>query len=218
MKQPIRILLVDDQALFREGLRILLTSQPDFEVVAEAANGEEALRQAAVFRPDVVLMDLRMPVLDGVAATRRLHELYPMTKVIALTTFDEDEYIFEGLRAGAYGYLLKDVPSQKLYEAIYAANRGEYFLMPSVTARVMAEFSRLPRIHPVQTTPIQSPLSDREKQILKMVALGASNKEIAEELVIAEGTVKNHLSNIFDKLEARDRMQAVVKSKELGII
>lgn len=218
MKQPIRILLVDDQALFREGLRILLTSQPDFEVVAEAANGEEALRQAAVFRPDVVLMDLRMPVLDGVAATRRLHELYPMTKVIALTTFDEDEYIFEGLRAGAYGYLLKDVPSQKLYEAIYAANRGEYFLMPSVTARVMAEFSRLPRIHPVQSTPIQSPLSDREKQILKMVALGASNKEIAEELVIAEGTVKNHLSNIFDKLEARDRMQAVVKSKELGII
>ncbi|HEX7556629.1 MAG TPA: response regulator transcription factor [Leptolinea sp.] len=218
MKQPIRILLVDDQALFREGLRILLTSQPDFEVVAEAANGEEALRQAAVFRPDVVLMDLRMPVLDGVAATRRLHELYPTTKVIALTTFDEDEYIFEGLRAGAYGYLLKDVPSQKLYEAIYAANRGEYFLMPSVTARVMAEFSRLPRIHPVQTTPIQSPLSDREKQILKMVALGASNKEIAEELVIAEGTVKNHLSNIFDKLEARDRMQAVVKSKELGII
>ena len=152
--------------------------------------------------------------LPPAASTR----LYPMTKVIALTTFDEDEYIFEGLRAGAYGYLLKDVPSQKLYEAIYAANRGEYFLMPSVTARVMAEFSRLPRIHPVQTTPIQSPLSDREKQILKMVALGASNKEIAEELVIAEGTVKNHLSNIFDKLEARDRMQAVVKSKELGII
>jgi DNA-binding NarL/FixJ family response regulator len=218
MKQPIRILLADDQALFREGLRILLTSQPDFEVVAEAANGEEALRQAAVFRPDVVLMDLRMPVLDGVAATRRLHELYPMMRVIALTTFDEDESIFEGLRAGAYGYLLKDVPSQKLFEAIYAANRGEYFLMPSVTARVMAEFSRLPRSQPVQTPPNQSPLSEREKQILKMVALGASNKEIAEELVIAEGTVKNHLSNIFDKLEARDRMQAVLKSREMGII
>jgi DNA-binding NarL/FixJ family response regulator len=218
MKQPIRILLVDDQALFREGLRILLTSQADFEVVAEAANGEEALRQAAVNRPDIVLMDLRMPVLDGVAATRRLHELYPMTRVIALTTFDEDEYIFEGLRAGAYGYLLKDVPSQKLFEAIYAANRGEYFLMPSVTARVMAEFSRLPRSQPIQTLPNQTPLSEREKQILKMVALGASNKEIAEELVIAEGTVKNHLSNIFDKLEARDRMQAVLKSKEMGII
>ncbi|GAP20334.1 response regulator [Leptolinea tardivitalis] len=218
MKQPIRILLVDDQALFREGLRILLSSQPDFEVVAEAANGEEALRQAAVYHPDVVLMDLRMPVLDGVTATRRLHELYPMTRVIALTTFDEDEYIFEGLRAGAYGYLLKDVASQKLFEAIYAANRGEYFLMPSVTARVMAEFSRLPRSQPVQPASIPSPLSDREKQILKMVAQGASNKEIAEELVIAEGTVKNHLSNIFDKLEARDRMQAVIKSKELGII
>ena len=218
MKQIIKILLVDDQALFREGLRILLSSQPDFDVVAEAANGEEALRQAAVHRPDVVLMDLRMPVLDGVAATRRLHELYPFCRVIALTTFDEDEYIFEGLRAGAYGYLLKDVPSQKLFEAIYAASRGEYFLMPSVTARVMAEFSRLPRSQPMQAPSIPSPLSDREKQILKMVARGASNKEIAEELVIAEGTVKNHLSNIFDKLEARDRMQAVLKSKELGIL
>jgi DNA-binding NarL/FixJ family response regulator len=218
MKQTIRILLVDDQALFREGLRILLSSQPDFDVVAEAANGEEALRQAAVHQPDVVLMDLRMPVLDGVAATRRMHELYPVTRVIALTTFDEDEYIFEGLRAGAFGYLLKDVPSQKLFEAIYAANRGEYFLMPSVTARVMKEFSRLPRSQPVQTPPNQSPLSEREKQILRMVARGASNKEIAEELVIAEGTVKNHLSNIFDKLEARDRMQAVLKSKEMGII
>jgi DNA-binding NarL/FixJ family response regulator len=218
MKQTIKILLVDDQALFREGLRILLSSQPDFDVIAEAANGEEALRQAAINRPDVVLMDLRMPVLDGVAATRRMHELYPSCRVIALTTFDEDEYIFEGLRAGAFGYLLKDVPSQKLFEAIYAASRGEYFLMPSVTARVMAEFSRLPRSQPTQATPIHSPLSEREKQILKMVARGASNKEIAEELVIAEGTVKNHLSNIFDKLEARDRMQAVLKSKELGIL
>jgi DNA-binding NarL/FixJ family response regulator len=218
MKSPIRILLVDDQALFREGLRILLSSQPDFEVVAEAANGEEALRQATIFRPDVILMDLRMPVLDGVSATRRLHELYPLSRIIALTTFDDDEYIFEGLRAGAYGYLLKDVPSQKLFEAVYAANRGEYFLMPSVTARVMAEFSRLPRNQPVQTSSNHIPLSEREKQILKMVARGASNKEIAEELVIAEGTVKNHLSNIFDKLDARDRMQAVLKSKELGII
>lgn len=218
MKSPIRILLVDDQALFREGLRILLSSQPDFDVVAEAANGEEALRQAAIHRPDVVLMDLRMPVLDGVSATRRLHELYPLSRVIALTTFDDDEYIFEGLRAGAFGYLLKDVPSQKLFEAVYAANRGEYFLMPSVTAKVMAEFSRLPRSQPVQPPPNQTPLSEREKQILKMVARGASNKEIAEELVIAEGTVKNHLSNIFDKLDARDRMQAVLISKELGII
>lgn len=218
MKSPIRILLVDDQALFREGLRILLSSQPDFEVVAEAANGEESLRLAAIHRPDVVLMDLRMPVLDGVSATRRLHELYPLSRVIALTTFDDDEYIFEGLRAGAFGYLLKDVPSQKLFEAIYAANRGEYFLMPSVTAKVMAEFSRLPRSQPVQTPANQTPLSEREKQILKMVARGASNKEIAEELVIAEGTVKNHLSNIFDKLDARDRMQAVLISKELGII
>jgi len=143
MTSPIRVLLVDDQALFREGLRTLLGMQPGLVVVGEAANGEEALRLAAKLGPQVVLMDLRMPVLDGVTATRRLHEAQPDCRVIVLTTFDDDEYVFEGLRAGAVGYLLKDVPSEKLAEAIRAAAGGESFLQPSVAAKVVAEFARL---------------------------------------------------------------------------
>ena len=139
----IRVLLVDDQALFREGLRMLLSVQPDLDVVGEAANGEEALRQAAALHPQVVLMDLRMPVLDGVAATRRLRATQPECRVIVLTTFDDDEDIFEGLRAGAAGYLLKDVPPSQLVEAIRAAARGESFLEPSVATKVVAEFTRL---------------------------------------------------------------------------
>src|SRR5512138_2969444 len=142
------ILIVDDQALFREGLRTLLTVQPDFEVVGEAANGEEALRLAVMLQPNVVLMDLRMPVMDGVTATRRLHETLLRCRVLVLTTFDDDELVFDGLRAGAVGYLLKDVSSDKLFEAIRTANRGEYFLLPSITAKVMTEFSRLSRAAP----------------------------------------------------------------------
>src|SRR5512146_2858347 len=141
----IRILLADDQSLFREGLRTLLSVQPGFEVVGEASDGEEALRLAARLHPDVVLMDVRMPALDGVAATRRLHASQPDCRVIVLTTFDDDEYVFEGLRAGAAGYLLKDVSSEKLFEAIRAAAKGEYFLLPSITAKVIAEFARIPR-------------------------------------------------------------------------
>lgn len=218
LNKTIRILIVDDQSLFREGLHTLLSVQDDFDIVGEAANGEEALRLATVLQPDVVLMDLRMPVMDGVTATRRLHENLPRCKVIVLTTFDDDENIFEGLRAGAVGYLLKDVRSEKLFEAIYAAARGEYFLLPSVTARVMAEFSRLARPGHANQTPLETPLSARELEILRLVATGASNKEIADHLVIAEGTVKNHLSNILAKLDVHDRMQAVMKAKELGII
>jgi DNA-binding NarL/FixJ family response regulator len=212
-----RILLVDDQSLFREGLRTLLSVQPDFEVVAEASNGEEALRMAAQHQPDVVLMDLRMPVLDGVTATRRLHSQLPDCHVIVLTTFDDDENVFEGLRAGAVGYLLKDVSSEKLYEAIRAAARGEYFMLPSITAKVIEEFARLSRYAPSQKETLIDPLSAREIEILKLVATGASNKEIAETLVIAEGTVKNHLTSILSKLGVRDRMQAVLKARELGI-
>ncbi len=212
----VRILLVDDQSLFREGLKTLLSVQPDFAVVAEASNGEEALRMATQHQPDVVLMDLRMPVLDGVTATRRLKSLLPDCKVIVLTTFDDDEYVFEGLRAGAVGFLLKDVSSDKLYEALRAAARGEYFLQPSITAKVMEEFSRLSRIAP-RHEPLADPLSAREVEILRLVATGASNKEIADTLVIAEGTVKNHLTNILAKMGVRDRMQAVLKARELGI-
>jgi len=214
----IRILIVDDQSLFREGLHTLLSVQPEFEVVGEAANGEEALRLAALLNPDVVLMDLRMPILDGVTATTRFHEQYPQCRVIVLTTFDDDEFVFDGLRAGAVGYLLKDVSSDKLFEAIRSASRGEYFLLPSITARVMAEFSRLPRPAPLDTASLSEPLSNRELEILRMVATGASNKEIALRLVIAEGTVKNHLTSILAKLNARDRMQAAMKARELGLI
>jgi DNA-binding NarL/FixJ family response regulator len=215
---PIRILIVDDQALFREALATLLSAQPDFEVVAEASNGDEALRQVTLQRPDIVLMDLRMPVLDGVSATRRIKEQMPVCKVIVLTTFDDDELVFEGLRAGAVGYLLKDVSSEKLFEAIYSASRGEYFLMPSITAKVMAEFSRLPRPSRLQVEAVIEPLSPGETEILGMIASGASNKEIAHRLVIAEGTVKNHVTSILAKIGARDRMQAVLKARELGLI
>ena len=214
----INILIVDDQSLFREGLRTLLEVQSDFEVVGEASNGEEALRLAVMNNPSVVLMDLRMPIMDGVTATRRLHENLPACKVIVLTTFDDDEFVFEGLRAGAVGYLLKDVSSEKLFEAIRSASRGEYFLLPSITAKVMAEFSRMARPPRMSDAVLSSALSARELEVLRLVATGASNKEIADTLVIAEGTVKNHLTSILAKLEVRDRMQAVLKSREIGLI
>ncbi len=218
MNRVIKILLVDDQSLFREGLRTLLEVQPDFQVVGEASNGEEALRLAATEQPDVVLMDLRMPVMDGVTATRRIRSLFPSVHVIVLTTFDDDETVFDGLRAGAVGYLLKDVTSEKLYEAIRAAARGEYFMLPSITAKVMSEFTRMARTPRALQGELVADLSKRELEVLRYVATGASNKEIADTLVIAEGTVKNHLTSILAKLDARDRMQAVLKAREYGLI
>lgn len=218
MTIPITVLLVDDQALFREGLRTLLSVQPDLEIVGEAANGEEAVRLAVALRPDVVLMDLQMPVLDGVAATRHLRNLQPACRVIVLTTFDDDEYVFEGLRAGAAGYLLKDAPSEKLVEAIRAAARGESFLQPSVAAKVIAEFARITDRPSPHRQPLIEPLSGRELEILALIAKGASNKEIAGALFIAEGTVKNHVTNILTKLAVRDRTQAALKARELGLI
>jgi DNA-binding NarL/FixJ family response regulator len=219
---PIRILLADDQALFREGLHTLLSVQPDLDVVGEAGNGEEAVRLALSLKPDVVLMDLQMPILDGVAATRQLRAACPTCRVIVLTTFDDDDYVFEGLRAGAAGYLLKDTPSARLAEAIRAAARGESFLEPSVAAKVVAEFKRLSAT-PAPTAPLTppslaEPLSDRELEVLRLVAKGDSNKEIAAALFLAEGTVKNHLTNILGKLGVTDRTQAAMKGKELGLI
>jgi DNA-binding NarL/FixJ family response regulator len=218
MSSPITVLLVDDQALFREGLRTLLSVQPDLEVVGEAANGEEAVRLAVALRPSVVLMDLQMPVLDGVAATRSLRDLQPECRVIVLTTFDDDEYVFEGLRAGAVGYLLKDAPSEKLVEAIRAAARGESFLQPSVAAKVIAEFKRITDIPSERRQPLIEPLSARELEILALLANGGSNKEIAAALFISECTVKNHVTNILGKLAVRDRTQAALKARELGLI
>lgn len=213
----IRLLLVDDQALFREGLRTLLSLHEDLQVVGEAGNGLEALAAADALRPDVVLMDLRMPVLDGVAATRRLLAAHPASRVIVVTTFDDDELVFDGLRAGAVGYLLKDVSSDKLVEAIRAAARGESFLQPSIAAKVLAEFNRLER-SAAPPPPLAEPLSERELEILRLLAAGDSNKEIAAALFIAEGTVKNHVTNILGKLDARDRTQAALRGRALGLI
>src|SRR5215813_13424802 len=214
----IKILLVDDQPLFREGLRTLLSVHADFEVVGEAGNGAEAIRLANSLSPAVVLMDLQMPVLDGVAATRRLHAEQPDCRVIVLTTFDDDEMVFDGLRAGAVGYLLKVAPSEKLAEAIRVAARGETFLQPSVAAKVVAEFARLTRKAVERSTSLNEPLSERELGILRLIANGASNREIADTLFLAEGTVKNHVTNILGKLGVRDRTQAAIKAKDIGLI
>lgn len=218
--KKLRLLLVDDQALFREGLRMLLSLQPDFDIVGEVANGEEAVALARRFAPDVVLMDLRMPVLGGVEATRRITAEAPACRVIVLTTFEEDEEVFAALRAGAVGYLLKASPSARLGEAIRLAARGESFLEPSVAAKVVAEFARqgerTPRRPPAP--PLAEPLSTREHDVLRRLAEGRSNKEIAVELGIAEGTVKNHMSNVLGKLGALDRTQAALRARELGLI
>lgn len=212
----VRVLLADDQALFREALHTLLSVQSGIEVIGEAGNGAEALDMAAARHPDVVLMDLQMPIMDGVAATRKLRETSPDCRVIVLTTFDDDEYVFEGLRAGAVGYLLKDVSGAKLVEAIMTAARGETFLQPSIAAKLVAEFSRQrPR---TESAALVEPLTGRETAILRLMMAGKSNREIADELFITEGTVKNHVTNILGKLGVRDRTQAVIKAQELGLV
>ena len=213
----IRILLCDDQPLFRKGLRILLSLQSDFEVVDEAADGAEAVELAKKHRPAVVLMDLQMPGLDGIAATRQVRAELPDCQVIALTTFDDDQNVFEALRAGAIGYLLKDVPPEKLFEAIRLSARGESFIQPSVARKVVVEFARLSE-RPSQVRKLELDLlSEREREVLQLVTNGDSNKEIATKLFIAQGTVKNHITNILDKLGVRDRTQAALKGRDLDL-
>jgi DNA-binding NarL/FixJ family response regulator len=211
----IRVLIADDQALFREGLRVALVAQ-GIDVVGEAADGEAAVVLAIALAPDVVLMDLRMPVQDGVTATRRIAELANPPRVIVLTTFDDDESVFDAVRAGALGYLLKDTSSAVLVEAIHLAARGESLLQPSVAAKLVGEFARIApparRDHAAELG-----LSEREVGVLRELAHGASNKEIASALGIAEGTVKNHVTSIFSKLAVRDRTHAALKARELGL-
>ena len=210
----IRVLVADDQALFREALRTLLEVQPGIEVVGEAGDGDEAVRRSGELHPDVVLMDLRMPVLDGIAATARLRAEQPGVRVLALTTFDDDEDVFAALRAGAVGYLLKDVTSVKLVEALDAASRGESVLQPSVAAKVIARVARMPEAAPAP----EHPLSDREVEVVRLLADGRSNREIADALFLAEGTVKNHVTTVLAKLGARDRTQAALRAKALGLV
>ena len=219
----LRLLLVDDQAMFREGLRTLLSLQPDFEIVGEATDGEAAIDGVLRLAPDVVLMDLRMPRMGGTEATRRIRASSPSACVIVLTTFEEDEEVFEAIRAGAAGYLLKASPSEKLCEAIRLGARGESFLEPSVAAKLVAEFSRLSATSrtaggPATASALADPLSNRELDVLRCLARGMSNKEIGQRLNIAEGTVKNHMSQVLGKLQALDRTQAALRARELGLI
>jgi DNA-binding NarL/FixJ family response regulator len=213
----IRVLIVDDQTLMRQGLQTLLELQPGISVVGQAADGLEALAQVQTLKPDVALVDVRMPRLDGVETTRRIRAQFQNTQVIILTTFDDDEYVFEGLRAGAMGYLLKDVSAEDLAEAIRRVAHGEALIQPSITRKVVAEFSRL-QAAPRKSDQGLDMLSERELEVLQLVAQGLSNREIAERLIITEGTAKNHVSNILSKLGVRDRTQAVLKAKELGIV
>ena len=215
---PVRVLLVDDQALFREALATLLGARTEVQVVGQAGDGFEALHRSEELRPDVVLMDLHMPVLDGVAATRRLRAEQPEVRVLALTTFDDDEDVFEALRAGALGYLLKDVSSDRLVEGVLAAARGESVLQPSVAARVVARFAQLDAAPRSRAQPLVVPLSDRELDVLRLLADGRSNREIAGTLFLAEGTVKNHVTNVLAKLGARDRTQAALRARALDLL
>lgn len=218
MREPIKILIVDDQRLMRDGLRTLLDLEDDLTVVGEAENGDHALAQAAALHPDVVLMDVRMPGMDGVEATRRLRDRLPEIKVIILTTFDEDEFVFEGLRAGAVGYLLKAASSNELAEAIRAVAAGQALIDPSVTRKVVAEFARLA---PAQRDPdggLAEPLGERELEILRLLSQGLSNREIAQRIFLAEGTVKNYVTSILGKIGVRDRTQAALRGRELGLL
>jgi DNA-binding NarL/FixJ family response regulator len=218
MTEPIRILLVDDQKLMREGLRILLELEPDLQVVGEAGDGQAGMEAYAELQPDVVLMDVRMPGMDGVEATWRLHERWPDARVVILTTFDDDEYVFEGLRAGAMGYLLKDVSGHDLAQAVRTVAAGGVLIQPSVARKVVAEFARVAPPARNADAGLAEPLSEREVDILRLLAQGLTNRQIADRLSLAEGTVKNYVTTVLGKLGARDRTQAALRARELGLI
>lgn len=238
MTQRIRVLIVDDQTLVREGFRKLLELEPDFEVVDTAANGEAALTAAerlyqAETPPDVILMDIRMPHMDGIAATKAFKERWPDAHIVILTTFDDVELIQEGLRAGALGYSLKDITAEQLAMTIRTAARGQVLLQPDIASKVISALTNTSSTRPPTASTNYTPsspsttyidaasyveqLTEREREILALVAQGASNRQVAERLYLTEGTVKNHMSSILSKLGVRDRTQAVLKAKELGL-
>lgn len=218
----IRLLLADDQTLLRRGLAGLLNRNADMEVVGEAENGEQAVQLAEALDPDVILMDVRMPVMDGVAATRELTRKGCRAGVIILTTFDDDEYIFEGIAAGARGYLLKDAEYEELSQAIRTVAKGEALLQPQITTRVLREFSRLSGLSgtskPKPVRQLAEPLTERETEVLRLIVSGATNQDIADSLHIGLGTVKHHVRAIFGKLGARDRVHAVLIAQELSLV
>ena len=213
-----RILIVDDQRLMREGLRTLLELEPDFDVAGEAGDGAAALEAYEASAPDIVLMDIRMPGMDGVEATRRLRARHSGARVIILTTFDDEAYVFEGLRAGAQGYLLKDLSGNELAAAIRTVMAGGALIEPSVARKVFAEFARLaPAARPLDAG-LAEPLTEREREVLRGVAEGLSNREIGQKLFLTEGTVKNYVTSVLQKIGARDRTQAALRAKELGLL
>jgi DNA-binding NarL/FixJ family response regulator len=214
----IRVLIADDQALVRGGFRLICDSQPDMEVVGEAADGEEAVERALQLMPDVVLMDIRMPGVDGLEATRRLVRSAPSSvHVLILTTFDLDEYVYEAMLAGASGFLVKDVPPAELAHGVRTVAAGDALLAPTVVRRLLAEFVRRPPPGS-QTPPELEDLTERELEVLLLVARGRSNAQIAADLVVSETTIKTHVTHIFQKLNLRDRVQAVVLAYETGLV
>jgi DNA-binding NarL/FixJ family response regulator len=214
--EVITVLIADDQALVRTGFRVILEAEGDIEVVAEVENGEEAVRQAALVKPQVVLMDIRMPELDGLAATEQILRQRDPPTIVVLTTFDQNEYIYRALRAGAAGFLLKDAPASRLLAAVRAAATGDSLIEPSITQRLLERFAE-----PVPTPGIPeqlAQLTERELDVLRLIARGMSNAEIAAEMVVAETTVKTHVARILTKLGVRDRVQAVVIAYESGFV
>jgi DNA-binding NarL/FixJ family response regulator len=209
--EPIRVLLVEDQTLMRQGLNTILSLEPGLQVVGEAADGEAGIRQALDLRPDVILMDVQMPVMGGIEAISAICAVWPEARIIVLTTFGRDEYVFQGIRAGAVGYLLKDAPADDLVQTIRLVHAGEVFIQPEIASRLLREL-----ITPQDW--LIEPLSEREREVLVLVAQGYSNREIAERLVLAEGTVKNHVSNILGKLQAENRTQAADIARRHGLI
>jgi DNA-binding NarL/FixJ family response regulator len=219
----IRVLLADDQDIIRTGLTIILNHQADIDVVGQAADGVEAIDLAKQLQPDVILMDIKMPHLNGIQATRQIIAALPRTQIIILTTYDTDDWVFDGIRAGAVGYLLKDTSGDHLAEAVRGALRGESQLDPTVARKVLREFQHVTSAQRAATTPASAEepltkLTDREEEILKLLAAGLSNREIAQQLALSEGTVKNHISAILAKLHANDRTQAVLTALKRGLV
>jgi DNA-binding NarL/FixJ family response regulator len=210
----IRVLVADDQSMVRSGFRMLLSGEEDIDVVAEASNGLEAVEKADRFDPDVILMDIRMPELDGLEATRRILAADNGARNLVLTTFDLDEYVYEALRAGASGFVLKDDPAEQLLAAVRIVAAGDALLSPTVTKRVIRQFTRTPRPTPPKAL---DELSDREREVFGLIARGLSNAEIGKELFISETTVKTHITHILQKLDLRDRVQAVVLAYQTGL-